>query len=62
MNQERHLPVQTWVARDTRQMTNGHRENGSSKELCESILRPWQMSEMETKDENISNSSFFFLF
>lgn len=59
MNQKRHLPIQTQMTEDTRQMTNSHRKNGPLKGLCESILRPWQMNSVKTKDANVCNSSNF---
>lgn len=44
MNRKRHLPIQTRLTRDTRQMTNSLRKNGSLEALCESLLRSWQVS------------------
>lgn len=44
MNRKRHLPIQTRLTRDTRQMTNSHRKNGSLEALCASLLRSWQVS------------------
>lgn len=61
MNWKRHLPIQTWVTRDTRQMTKSHRKYASLKGLCESTSRSWQMSSMETKAKNVCNSSSFVL-
>lgn len=44
MNRKRHLPIQTRLTRDTRQMTNSHRKSGSLEALCASLLRSWQVS------------------